>query len=185
MVIATGGNYTCCRKACNCPQLIGWTPRLHFLFSSSPHFPPWVPGSVLFDQDQLQHAYSSFYHLSLSKCFGMGASIPKHFDRAIGGSKSHRDDCCMMQCQIMGIRGGRIGYSLNSGSQKDPCNKVRLLQSRIVHSRNVHMEPCIPPLLAAWITQPLLLWSPYFLLCILKSGTVTCLIRYIVPTKWR
>lgn len=84
-----------------------------------------------------------------------------------------------------GYMWGKIGDSLNSGGQKDPCIKVRLLQSRIVHSRNVHMEPRIPPLLAAWITQPLLLWCPYFLLCILKSGTVTCLIRYIVPTKWR
>lgn len=116
-----------------------------------------------------------------------GGMHPKAlWQRAIGGSKSHRDDCCVMQRQIVGLCGGRIGDSLTSGSQKDPCIKVRLLQSRIVHSRNVHMEPCIPPLLAAWITQPLLLCSPYFLLlCILKSGTVTCLIRYIVPTKWR
>lgn len=54
------------------------TPAAHWMKSPAalavplphPHFPPPVPGFVFFDQDQLQYAYSSFYHLSPSSAGG-------------------------------------------------------------------------------------------------------------------
>lgn len=50
------------------------SPTLLSVLLPHPHFPPPVPGSVLFDQDLLQRAYSSFYHLSPSERWGGGGA---------------------------------------------------------------------------------------------------------------
>lgn len=92
--LQTEATNNCLRKACNC-RLPHWmnsptplsVPRPH------PHFPPPVPGSVLFDRDQLQRAYSSFYHLSQS-AGGRGES-PKNG----GESKAERCLCRDRGCQ--------------------------------------------------------------------------------------
>lgn len=106
-----------------CSSLHELPHSLHFLFSSSPHFPPPLPGSVLFDPDQLQHAYSSFYHLSSLKCWEGGGSVDQRHMGQGRGSKSYRGNSCMMWCQIIGICGGRIGDSGNSCSHKVPMHQ--------------------------------------------------------------
>lgn len=188
LVIAGGGASNCHGRARNCLRLVGWTPPLRFLFSSSPHFPPPVPGSVLFDPDQLQHAYSSFYHLFV-EVLGRGGGGGRVDQRHLGqdrGSESYRGNSCMMWGQVIGVCGGRVGDSGTSCSRKVPVHQGEAFK---VPHRALPRCPC-GTRRSAFVGSlaPGPCFCVCFFLCILKSGTMTfpgpgvsCLIRYILP----